>query len=536
MSYPPPVTVLLRGGSVYAPQTPVATAMLTVAGTVAWIGTDAAAATYARDADEVVDLAGRLVTPGFVDAHTHLALTGFALGSLDLSTSTSLREALDSLGRASSASVGPVLFAHGWDETRWVEGRPPTLAELDRAVGGRVAYLARIDAHSAVVSSALLDRRPDLVAVDGWRGDGLVERDAHHGARAVVDTLRTHGDRKSALRSALGHAASRGVTSVHELNAPHIAPFSDFATIRELADEAVVPDVVPYWGELFGGGDAAADVVGYAGDLCVDGAIGSRTAAMAEPYADSDTSGHLYLHRDEVADHVVACTLQRRQAGFHVIGDLAVREVMAGFDGAARTLGDAALVASRHRVEHVEMPDAAAIDAMARLGVVASVQPAFDAAWGGGGQLYERRLGPTRSRPMNPFGSMQRAGVALAFGSDSPVTPVDPWGGVRAAAYHHLSEERLTVSAAFNAHTRGGHRARGDDAGGVLTPGAPATYAVWDVATELRVQTPDAEVADSSTDTLPGVPVLPDLHPGLPLPRCVLTVVAGATAYSVEDD
>ncbi len=531
-----PRRVLLHGGSVYAPGSPEATAMLTVDGTVAWVGGEGGATSHARDADQVVDLRGRLVTPGFVDAHVHLAITGFAMQSLDLSGMTSLKAALDALGRAGTAHGGPVLFAHGWDETRWAEGRAPTMYELDRAVGGRVAYISRVDTHSAVVSSALVDRQPDLAAAPGWRGDGMVERDAHHAAREVVDGLRTPADREQALDLALRHAASRGITSVHELNAPHISPFSDFDTIRKLTARSILPDVVPYWGTLMGdapcGGEA---LLGYAGDLCVDGAIGSRTAALDQPYADADAFGHLYLDGSQVADHVVACTRQGRQAGFHVIGDRAAREVVDGFVAAAEVVGDASLVASRHRLEHIEMPDVRAVQTMARLGVVASVQPAFDAAWGGAGRLYEQRLGEARAAPMNPYGSMHRAGVLLAFGSDSPVTPLDPWGGVRAAAFHHAEGERLSVTVAFDAHTRGGHRSRRDDQGGVLAPGHPATYAVWHIEPETQRGAADRRPTHASGS--PGTPtVLPDVRPDLPLPQCMQTVVAGATAFSAEDD
>jgi predicted amidohydrolase YtcJ len=135
---------------------------------------------------------------------------------------------------------------------------------------------------------------------------------------------------------------------------------------------------------------------------------------------------------------------------------------------------------------------------------------------------------------MNPFGTLARAGVVVAFGSDSPITPLDPWAGVRAAAFHHDLGERMTVRAAFNAHTRGGHRARRDDEAGVLRPGAVATYVVWDVSSDLVVQTPDARVASWSTDERAGVPVLPDVSPEVDLPRCVRTVVAGRTGYLSE--
>ena len=164
-------------------------------------------------------------------------------------------------------------------------------------------------------------------------------------------------------------------------------------------------------------------------------------------------------------------------------------------------------------------------------GVTASMQPMFDGLWGGTDSLYAQRLGEERSLAMNSFASLNRAGVALAFGSDTPVTPFDPWGAVRAASHHHNPAERLTVRAAFNAHTRGGWRAARRDEGGVIAPGAPASIAVWDVPGELAVQTPDARVAAWSTDPRAGVPLLPDLHPDLDLPTCVLTLVHGRVAF-----
>jgi predicted amidohydrolase YtcJ len=524
--------VLLRSGRVHSAERPSATAMFTVAGRVAWVGEDDEASVYADQSDHVVELEGRLVTPGFVDAHAHLGSTGFSLGSLDLSDAGSVQEALDLLSafaRTDAAERASVLYAYGWDESTWPERRPFTAAELDRAVGSRVAYVSRVDSHSAVVSTALLDADPSITTREGWRGEGLVARDAHHAARSVTHRLWTPDDRRHALRSALGHAARRGVTSVHELNAPHIAPFSDFARIRSIAAETPVPEVVAYWGAFLGGDVDDVEETGlhgFAGDLCVDGAVGSRTACMHTAYADSDTSGHLYLDRDQITEHVVHCTERGLQAGFHVIGDQAMAETVAGFEQAADKVGVEAMVRARHRLEHVEMPTPEGVATVARLGVVASVQPAFDAAWGGPDELYERRLGVDRARPMNPFGSMHRAGVVLAFGSDSPITPIDPWAGVRAATLHHAEDERLTARAAFSAHTRGGHRARGDDEGGVLVPGARASYAVWDVRGN--------QLASPAGFSGPS-PALPDLHPDLPLPACLHTVVDGVPVYSAQE-
>jgi predicted amidohydrolase YtcJ len=177
------------------------------------------------------------------------------------------------------------------------------------------------------------------------------------------------------------------------------------------------------------------------------------------------------------------------------------------------------------------MVDDEALELLVELGVVASVQPAFDALWGGPEGMYTERLGADRAGALNPFATMAAAGLPLALGSDAPVTPLAPWDAVRAAAYHHRPEHRLTVRSAFNAHTRGGWRAAGIDGGGVLAPGAPASIALWD-AGELVVETPDDRVAAWSTDPRAGVPGLPSLEPDAPNPVCIRTVVRGRTVFS----
>jgi predicted amidohydrolase YtcJ len=504
--------LLLRGGAIAAAATSRATAMLVADGHVAWLGDEAASATHA-DGATIVDLRGRLVTPGFVDAHVHLASTGLALVSTDLSSAASLSEALELLSASAHESNSAVITAHGWDETRWPERRWPTRDEIDAVVGRVPAYVSRVDSHSAVVSTALLELAPEIATSAGWSDDGRVERDAHHAARAAVDRLRAPTDRRDAIARALAQAASVGITSVHELNAPHIAPYDDFDLIDQLTAVGGTPAVERYWGAPVGD-RVDQRLTGYAGDFCADGAIGSRTAAMAAPYTDADTAGHLYLDSAAVCDHAVACTRAGLQAGFHVIGDRALAEVTSGLRAAADVVGVDAMVATRHRLEHVEMPADDDIKTLADLGVVASVQPVFDAAWGGSGELYEQRLGPARAVAMNPFGRMLRAGVALAFGSDSPITPLEPWAAVRAAVRHHADDERLTAAEALDAHTRGGHWASRHDHGGVLAVGQPATYAVWDVAAGLG---PDG---------------LPTLSAGDPLPACVETVVGGESIYS----
>ncbi len=523
----PSHTVLLRRGEVHSPADPFATAMVVERGQVAWVGSEGAADAFADGVDEVVDLDGALVTPAFTDAHVHTTATGLALTGLDLSTAPSLEAALSRVREFAAARPHDrVLLGHGWDAARWPGGRAPARAELDGATGGRPLYLSRIDVHSAVVTTALLD----LVPGEASREDRPLTGDAHHAVRAAALAAVTPAQRTEAQRAALAHAASLGIGTVHECGGPEISSEDDFTGLLRLAAGESGPRVVGYWAEQDVTKVRELGAAGAAGDLFADGALGSHTACLHQSYADADHTGTAHLDAAAVAAHVVACTEAGLQAGFHAIGDAAVSTVVDGVRAAAEKLGLARIRAARHRVEHAEMLTPDTVAAFAELGLTASVQPAFDALWGGEDGMYARRLGRERARSLNPFAALLRAGVPLAFGSDSPVTPLDPWGTVRAAAFHRTPEHRVSVRAAFTAHTRGGWRAVGRDDAGVLVPGAPADYAVWRTG-ELVVQAPDDRVARWSTDPRSGTPGLPDLSPGRDLPVCLRTVVGGRTVF-----
>ncbi|MFC8256573.1 amidohydrolase [Streptomyces sp. NPDC057291] len=531
-------TVLLRGGDVHSPADPFATAMVVERGHVAWVGSEGAADAFAGGVDEVIDLEGALVTPAFTDAHVHTTSTGLALTGLDLSGARTLTEALD-LVRTHTAGhpADRVVLGHGWDATRWPERRPPSRGELDAAAGGRPVYLPRIDVHSAVVTTALLDLVPGVTALAGYHPDAPLTGAAHHAVRSAAHNAVSPQQRADAQRAALDHAASLGIGTVHECGGPDISDEEDFTGLLKLAAGRPGPRVFGYWAEQVGDEKDARRIrelgaIGAAGDLFVDGSLGSHTACLHEPYADGPAgrTGTAHLDAAQIAAHVTACTEAGLQAGFHAIGDAAVSAVVAGVRAASETLGLARIRAARHRVEHAEMLTPETIAAFAELGLTASVQPAFDAAWGGEDGMYAQRLGAERARTLNPYAGLLRAGVPLAFGSDSPVTPLDPWGTVRAAAFHRSPEHRISVRAGFTAHTRGGWRAVGRDDAGTLVPGAPADYAVWRTE-ELVVQAPDDRVARWSTDPRSGTPGLPDLTPGGELPVCLRTVIFGQTVY-----
>jgi predicted amidohydrolase YtcJ len=512
-------TTLYRRGLVHAPGHLGPTAFVVGDdGLVAWLGNENGADRHVDGADVVVDLGGAVVLPGFVDAHAHVSHTGLGLRGVDLVGTRTVTEALDRIADAARVNPGRPVFAHGWQEQDWTGGRAMTSAELDRASGGGVVYASRVDGHSAVVSSALA-AACDAAGLDGWTETGRVVRDAKNAARAAFDAARTPSQRRDDVELALRAAAREGVVEVHECGGPLLTSAEDFADVRDLGRRPDLPATVGYWAEAVTEPEQARALValhgarGLGGDLNIDGSIGSHTALLRAPYADDPgCRGTAYRDVASVRDHVAACALAGVQNGFHVIGDAGVDLVLEGYEAAARLVGVEAVRASRPRLEHVELVDAEGIARLARLGILASVQPAFDAAWGGPEGMYAQRLGASRVVGTNPYASMVAAGVALAFGSDSPVTPFAPWAAVRAAVEHRDPAQRLSTSAALGAHTRGGLVAAGRRGDGGLRLGAPATFAAW-------------EVAQRGPDGLPG------LGGGHPLPRCRMTVRSGVVLH-----
>lgn len=198
-------TVLLRGGDIHSPADPFATAMVVERGHVAWVGSEGAADAFASGVDETVDLEGALVTPAFTDAHVHTTATGLALTGLDLSGARTAAEALALVRTHAAARPGDkVLLGHGWDAARWTGEQTLSRRSLDEAAGGRPLYLPRIDVHSAVVSTALLDLVPGVTDLAGYHPDAPLTGAAHHAVRAAAHAAVTpcSAPRRSARRAA----------------------------------------------------------------------------------------------------------------------------------------------------------------------------------------------------------------------------------------------------------------------------------------------------------------------------------------------
>ena len=226
-------TTLLVNGRVHSPTHPDASAMAVRDGVVVWLGSDDVARDQFAGAD-VIDLEGGFVAPAFVDSHIHLTATGLTLTGLDLRASTSRSHCLQLIADYAAAHPGQPLWGHGWDESSWPQNAAPTTAELDAVLGDRPAYLARVDVHSALASTALRQRVDGLASATGFDEQRPLVGDAHHAVRSAARGLLTDGQRADARLAALDALAAHGIVAAHECAGPQIGGLDDWLELRAL--------------------------------------------------------------------------------------------------------------------------------------------------------------------------------------------------------------------------------------------------------------------------------------------------------------
>ncbi len=494
-----PARRLLIVDGVHLPTPSTARAVAWTGERITWVGEPG----DAPPSDEVIELPGAWVTPGFVDAHVHGTATGLKLDGVDLTGATGADAVIGALRAFVAHRSDDPVMGSGWDEHAWRVPRPPHADELGAAAEGRRVLLDRVDGHSCLVDPHTLAEvaaaADDGVDRDtGGRPTGWLREAAAGVARERIWPRLSAARLARARRAAATHAARLGITSIHEMGVPVLSTVED--AVAWATGEWPV-EVQVWWADV-DPREALDRGLRPGGDLFLDGAIGSRTAAVSGGYRDGPALGGLF-HADEVVvGFFVQCTRARVGGGVHAIGDRAIEQAVGALERAAQLEGLDAVRACRHRIEHVELPRADHPGRMARLGVVASVQPAFDALWGGDAGLYASRFGVAAALATNPFASFAAAGCALAFGSDSTVTPMAPLAGVVAATAHR-GGHGVSPREALAAATSGGRHVAGQDDVGMVRSSQRADLSVWD--------------GDPLADAPAG------------LPRCLGVVVRGAT-------
>ncbi len=441
------------------------------------------------------DLAGGMLLPGLVDAHLHLGVLVVQERGVDLTRASTLEEIVERTARwAGDHPRGPIV-GRGWAFPSRPESEWPHASDLDRIDSERPIVLYHVSGHAAAVNTAALGRvgvggsTPDPPggrigrSKDG-RPNGQLFESALQPALAIADELlEAEGP---ALANLLHRLAALGITAVGTLNTdsselhalgrlshtgplpvrvrsfvglPYLATHSDVELRRRSAEK----------GRL-----RIAGVKGFA-----DGAFGTRTAWLTEPYADDPENSGMGVH--SVEELARAFDRARRLdliPAVHALGD---RGIASALDALERSRGGSS--SGPDRLDHAGLLSPELLDRVATVRPVAVVQPIF--VWSDG--WMGERLGPGRQRWAYPFGSLLRRGVELAGSSDAPFDSVDPWRGIAAfvrrtspdgQSANPSPEEEIPLSEAIHAYTRGGARALGDEDAGELRPGALADFVI----------------------------------------------------------
>jgi hypothetical protein len=459
------------------------------------VGTDDEVLPLAGPDSTVVDLRGRVVVPGFVDAHAHPLGEGLDAGKVLVGGEPDVRSAIRRLSDAASRLDPDAWLLARYDQTRWREPRHPTRDDLDRAIPDRPVLLAHVSGHAVAANSLALAVAGVGPATDDVAGRWSVERDVHGEPTGVVVGTDAwslfEGAVPSPTAAELAEAVARAgvrlaadgvvATSDADLGSdgtglePALRAYVAAAAHGRLAQAVSLMPGLARLGPPDAPAPAPADVAASippalrdrlpvrACKLKADGAMTTRTAWLREDYADA--VGWRGLPVGEGADlhaRILAADAAGWQVCTHAIGDAAVDAVLAALEDAeARGRGTVAM--RRHRIEHAMLLDDAAILRAARLGATFSMQPEF-IAWAG--DTYRARLGDARAARMNRYRSILAADIPVAFGSDRPVVAGRPLDGMRAAVRHAgpsgavlAAAEALSGAEALHAWTAGAARA-----------------------------------------------------------------------------
>ena len=399
---------------------------------------------------KVVDLWGQTIVPGFIDAHVHVLQTGLAANTIDFDRCRSIAEVLDLVGTA----VQPAWDGSEWilgrrlDDFKLAEKRPPTGAELTRVGGKRPVYIDHRSLHYAVVNPP----GARLLGLEGTEAEslGIVRgADLHRARQRFYASLDTE-TKKQAIRKAAEMAVSKGITTLHAIEGGELFGDQDIPLLLSLRTQ-LPARLVLYWSTADVAKAQGAGLRSVGGDVLLDGTLGSRTAALSAPYTDDpDTCGTLHRDPDEVAAFFRSAEQAGLQAAVHAIGDRAIEQVL---DAIEHAVGTTPTRDHRHRIEHFGVPTPRQITRAAGLGVVISTQPAFMLLRGGPGSVYEARLGSEREARAYPLRELLDAGLLVAGGSDSEVTPLDALLGIHACVNHPHAEQRLTPQEALDLFT-----------------------------------------------------------------------------------
>ena len=427
---------------------------------------------------EVVQLKGKFVMPGFNDAHVHLGGAAADMLSVRLNGVASIEELQKRLAEAvAHHHEGEWITGSGWDHTLWPERRFPNKAQLDAVSPKNPVFLTHISGHVAVANSLAL-QHGEITADTPNPPGGLIERDAdgeptgmleEDSAMSLVSAripdLKA-GQRRRGIELVLADVAKNGVTSVQDFS-----DWADFLVYQQIKDEGKLTVRITEWLPFLASLDDLQNMRAQGGTTdpwlktgavkgFLDGALGSRTAALLAPYSDDpSTSGILTNDPEKFRTMAIERDKAGFQINFHAIGDRANRIALDIFEAVAKANGPRD---RRDRVEHAQVLSSEDLPRFAKLHVIASMQPSHettDMRWAA------TRIGPDRAKGAYAWNSLLKSGARLAFGTDYDVEPISPMRGLYACVTREYpdggpaggwqGQERISLEDCIRAYTSG---------------------------------------------------------------------------------
>ncbi len=485
------------------PRQPSAEAFAVAGERIAWVGSTAEARRRYPGAGQVIDLQGATVIPGIIDAHTHLQSLGESLLKLNLQDIPGESAIVERVRQAAARTPpGGWILGWGWDEGKWASHYPDNAA-LSRATPDHPVFLVGLHGFAGWANRKALalagvtrttpnpDKGQILRDPRSGQATGILTNSAQELVTRHIPPLTAEQTRR-AVQAAAAECVRHGLTSVHEarVSGPMLAAFRELHAAGQLplrifvmldgADRPLVDGWLARGPEI----DPRHRLTVRSVKLFADGALGSRGAALLEPYSDQPASrGVVTLSGEAVHDLTRRALARGFQVATHAIGDAANRQVLDAYERALRETGarDARL-----RIEHAQVLAPADIGRFARLGVIASMQPTHatsDMAWA------EKRVGPTRIKGAYAWRSILDTGAHLPLSSDFPGETLDPFHGIYAAVTRQspdgspaggwFPEQRLTLDQALRGYTQEAAYAEWEEGNkGSIEPGKLADFLV----------------------------------------------------------
>ncbi len=443
-----------------------------------------------------IDLRGRMIVPGLVDAHTHFYYFAVSLGRVALDGVPTLDACLAKIRAfASSLPKDAWVVGDGYSPDRFKRRVVPDRHMLDKVTSGRPAFIFSKDQHNAWVNSKALE----LGGIDARTpepSDAAIDRDEHGVPTGI---LREHGaylrvwhkipqvsDREVDRRwaQALDYAYRKGVTGVHSFDSPEALPYLTTRAergkvglrIEHYPSANLLPQLTSSK-TYYGTGTPFFRIAGV--KIFADGSLGSQTALCYNPYIGSKKNRGIETTTvPQIVEYARAASRLGLPCAVHAIGDRAISNVLEALE--QRPLPQ---FGARHRIEHLQMIRRSDIPRLKRLGIVASMQPSHCTS---DIELVRKYWGP-RGKNAYLFQTLLKSGIELAFGSDAPIEPLDPLAGIEAAVRRarpksrdvFYPSERITVEQALFGFTVGPAIAAGQEhCRGYLLPGYPADLTI----------------------------------------------------------